>query len=225
MIIKNYNLKSCYILTPLNLDSALNNYEKNVIGNYNLYFSYDSKVKIFKFQDQDAEVCLIGYLFDIRNSELSENDIINNLLDSDNIYNELDYLNGRFNIILKNGKDYKIYSDASQLRPLVYHTDSKSLASHDEVLKLVLEDNGYQFTKRPFSNHNEFDLTRYSDIYKYNPSLELNLNSFTFKRIYPRNTLKNKSAIESFKEIQPYLDESIKYLKNIDNKIILSVTA
>src|SRR5699024_10995127 len=84
---------------------------------------------------------------------------------------------------------------------------------------------GFEFTKGPLSNHNEFDLTRYSDIYKYNPSLELDLYDFTFKRIYPRNNLKNKDAVESFKELQSYLDESIKYLEEIDNKIILSITA
>lgn len=222
MLINNIEVKSCFIFTPLNIENIVNDFNRIEISDFNLYYSKDCNVKLYNFYN--TKIILIGYLFDIRNGNASENDIINNLLNSKDIYDELDYINGRFNLIINNDKLFNIYTDASQLKPLVYHMKSRSLASHDEVLKMILEKVDYSFTKRPFSNHNEFDLTRYDEIYKFNPSLELDLRTFSFKRIYPRIPLQNISAEKTFDELKPYLDQSIKYLKRQDRKIFTTIT-
>lgn len=223
MFIENCDVKSSYILTPLKLDSELDDFIKIEMNDYNIYCSKENKLQNYEYEG--TQICLIGYIFDIRNANSSSESIIYNLVEAEDFYDELSYLNGRYNILIQTENGCYIYSDASQLRPLVYHMESKSLASHDEVLKLVLEKQGYKFAKRPLSNHNEFDLTRYEEIFKYNPSLELNLDSFSFKRIYPRHELRNKTADESFKELKPYLDETIKYLERQKDKIILTITA
>src|SRR5699024_9695169 len=82
-------------------------------------------------------------------------EILNNLLTSVDAVEELEYINGRYFIIIHNTEGTHLYSDASQLRPLVYHRSSKVLASHDVMLKDLLSDYGVHLERRSKFNHNE----------------------------------------------------------------------
>src|SRR5699024_4715426 len=117
-----------------------------------------------------------------------------------------------------------IYSDALQLKPLVYHIESKSLASHDSLLRHVLVKSNYKITRPSTHKNNSLDYTQYNEIYKYNPSLYIDYNKFEFVRFYPRIEMTNKPAEAVFEEMRPYLDQVINYLMNVKNDIFVTVT-
>ena len=144
---------------------------------------------------------------------------------SDDIVEELDYINGRYFIIISAAGKTRLFSDASQLQPLVYHKESGLLSSHDALLASILESIGHLLTRRPEENHSELDFTRYEEIYKLNPSLILTLSSFTFQRIYPRYTLGSSASHEVFLKMKPFLDTSAAWLANQNKDIFLTITA
>jgi hypothetical protein len=224
MKFKAFQFNSSYLITEINCDQILGEYNKISLKDINLY--YDKNVSITKFKNNNSEkyIVLLGYCFDIRNSSKSTTEILANLINTSSLYDELDYINGRYNLIIYDGKNHFIYSDASQLLPLVYHKESKSLSSHDRLLKNILETLGCHFNKRSNSKHTELDHTRYKEIFKFNPSLQLKYEDFSFKRFYPRTELTKKNYKDIFEELKPYLDQSIKYLENLDKKVIVTVT-
>lgn len=222
MEIEKLNFESSYLITELNCDQYLSRCNKLQIGGVTVY--YDENVDIFKVNYQEKSIILIGYFFDIRESSKGKQEILIDLLKSKDFHNDLDYLNGRYNLIVFDGMKHYIYSDASQLRPLVYHQSSRSLCSHDSLLEAILINFNYNFTRRSEYTHTELDYTRYYEIFKFNPSLYLDYNEFEFIRLYPREELVEKNVEMTFEELKPYLDQSINYLENCNKDIFLTVT-
>lgn len=223
MIFKNIDYRKAYLLTPNNL--KINNIKMVnhlSVGNYILYYSKNQSV--YTYNDNEGTGILIGYAFDIRDPKITEKEILKKLLSSSDMVEELEYLNGRYFVITQKNDKTEVYSDASQLRPLVYHSETKVLASHDGIIQGMLLDHGIQLDRRSEFNHNELDFTRYYEIFKFNPSLSLNLETFEFNRIYPRVELKERTAKYTFNEIKSYLDNSIEWLKQNTQEKFLSMT-
>src|SRR5699024_73567 len=168
---------------------------------------------------------LLGYCFDTRDEKLSQGDIIRNLMINGNLVEELEYINGRYILILDEGLDVTLYSDASQLQPMVYHKKSKTLSSHDNLLNSVLSSNGIILERRPEKVHTELDFTRYEGIFKLNPSLKLEMNEFVFTRIYPRTELNEKTVEETFEEMDTLLVNSRGWLAKQPAEKFLTLTA
>lgn len=222
MKVKGLNYQSSYLITSLSLDKDLSDFNREVIGNLNLY--YDNHLDILSAECADKKIIMLGYCFDIRNGEKNQEKILLDLVNSNNLHEELDYINGRYIFILVTGENQYIYSDALQLKPLVYHAESKSFASHDTLLNHVLSKYNYKITRSSAYKNNSLDYTQYNEIKKYNPSLYTDFKSFEFIRFYPRTKLETKDVKEVFNEIKPYLDETIKYMRNIDRDIFVTVT-
>jgi len=223
MKVKELEYNSSYIITSWHLDNILQNFKAYKLPQLNIY--YDDTVDVIEETNDNDTVVLIGYCFDIRNSSLTTSDVLNNLLKVENLEEELDYINGRYNLIFNKAGNYRIYSDASQLRPLVYHKDSKTLASHDSLLNEVLNEYNISLDRRTPGFHTELDFTRFKDMYKFNPSLYLDYENFEFVRFYPRNQLSDTSVQEVFNILDPYFKNSSKYLENLDSDKFVTVTA
>ena len=212
-----------YIISPLEISESLSDYSVINIREYNFYLSED--ILVDYTENEDGYILLIGYCFDIRDGLLSQKNILENLLSQNDIVSELDYINGRYIIFRHKDEKLELYSDASQLQPLVYHKKSRSLASHDKLLANLLRDNEAEIKQREdLSHHTELDYTRFYEVFKLNPSLMLDMNNFTFTRIYPRTDLTEETPEKIHKEITPYLDESINWLKNNKNEKFLTIT-
>lgn len=223
MKINKLEYQSSYIITDNIFDNILKNYSKAKVGRLNIY--YDRHTDILLKELNNKSILLLGYCFDIRSGMKDQEDTLIDLLISKDLHSELDYINGRYIIVIKNEKgEYFIYSDASQLRPLVYHHSSKILASHDSLLNELLVNLDYEINKRDHRKHNELDYTRFYEIYKFNPSLYLSYNDFNFVRFYPREQLKESTSKKVFYDLKKYLNESITYLEKVNNDIFVTVT-
>jgi len=223
MKVKDINYESSYVISEWNLDNVLSDFKRVNIESLNLY--YDQTVDIIQVQDGSNSITMIGYCFDIRDGNIDREDILINILKSNNLEEELDYINGRYNFIIYKEGITRIFSDASQLRPLVYHEESKILSSHDSIMREILNEFDIQLEQRSAGFHTELDFTRFKEVYKFNPSLYLDYETFEFTRFYPRVELNKKSSIEVFKEMKPYLDESRRFLESIENDKFVTVTA
>lgn len=224
MKIKGIEFPGSYIISKEQSSEMLTDFLEYKINDYHIYYSTDMYYDVYKACHN--EIFLIGYCFDIRNGELSQKEILENLLSSVNLINDLEFINGRYIIFINKNNQLNIFTDASQLQPLVYHSPSSNLASHDQLLAQYLTEKGLEVKQREdMENHSELDYTRYYNIYKYNPSLKLDTASFKFERIYPRTTLPTRDTSDIFEEILPYLKESVKWLKNNKQRKFLTITA
>src|SRR5699024_4738890 len=223
MLLNNYTFKGSYLIILKNYTvENLSDYQKKSIGEYNIYYS--KEVYVNEITHKNSTAILIGYCFDIRKHDLSEEEVLKHIIQAEDKSEELEYVNGRYNLIIRNDNGFELYSDASQLQPLVYHKESKTLASHDLLLYEALRTNGVQNMEKVSERQTELDFTRFENIYKYNPSLKLDLKAFIFERIYPREELVTKTVDEVIEEIKPYFNESISWLKNQPNEKFLTIT-
>src|SRR5699024_3123067 len=213
-----------YLITPDDFKLfELVDYEILTIGKYKVYYS--NEVRIEKYELDAVKAILLGYCFDTRDSTLSQGTVVENLMMSETPIEDLEYINGRYFLIMEQKDNVTIFSDASQLQPLVYHADSRILSSHDNLLSSVLSINGTKLKRRPERVHTELDFTRYEEIYKFNPSLKLDLNEFSFTRIYPRYELIGKTSSETFTEMKPLLINSRDWLMKQPGAKFLTITA
>lgn len=223
MLVNNIETSYSYILIHHSLKQSIINCEKHSsIGEYNLYCSNDADVTII--ENGGRQIISLGYLMDIRNGDLTDSEILNTIINSTNIDRELDYINGRYVLIINDGENVSVYTDASALLPINYSVDKKIISSHDLLIKELLESNNIKVQSLRNELKGSFDFTRYEQIYKFNPSLKLNLMTGEFTRYYPHNEMVNKSMDLIIKELELYFNEMIKWLKKWDKQIILTLT-
>ncbi|TVT28871.1 hypothetical protein FO441_00910 [Salinicoccus cyprini] len=186
---------------------------------------YSDHVYVNRYGTSTGEALLIGYCFDTRNAQKSQHEVVEMLLSSSTLIDELEYINGRYILLINRESGIFIYSDASQLQPLCYHGPTGTFASHDRLLAESLGENGISVSKRPGSLHTELDFTRFEEIFKVNPSLEIKVDDMSFRRIYPRTQLERVSVEETFEASRPYLEESRKWIRERGQDIFLTLTA
>src|SRR5699024_7468842 len=192
------------------------------IGEYNLHYSNDMDITVF--EGNNTQLVALGYMLDIRNGDLTDTEILKSLSVSDDIDRELDYINGRYVLIINKEGDVTVYTDASALLPINYAENQKVIASHDILIEEILKQNNIEVKLLKEELKGSFDFTRYERIFKFNPSLKLNLNTWEFERYYPHNELVPKSIEFVVKELEIYFNEMIKWLKNLNKEIILTLT-
>lgn len=205
----------------INLDT-LKNFQEIELFEYKIYYSKSYDVTLLN--NGDVKHILIGYALDIRDSEKTNIDILEMLHQSDTVIEDLEFIAGRYVYIKAVNKEMYVYSDASQLLPLVFNKEAEIFSSHDNLLAEILRDNNYKITRRPLEVHNELDFTRYEEIQKFNPSMRLRTKDFTYRRIYPRVQLKSASVETVYRSMKTYLNEMVKWLKNNKQPKFVTVT-
>src|SRR5699024_718501 len=96
----------------------------------------------------------------------------------------------------------------------------KLISSHEYVVKKLLTDEvQVTLTKNPFYRKGFMDFTYNKEVFKLNPSIELEINNFTKKRIFPRKDKGTESIENGYKILVPYFSETIKWLKGQPHKI------
>lgn len=205
----------------INLDT-LKNFQEIELFEYKIYYSKSYDVTLLN--NGDVKHILIGYALDIRDSEKTNIDILEMLHQSDTVIEDLEFIAGRYVYIKAVNKEMYVYSDASQLLPLVFNKEAEVFSSHDNLLAEILLDNNYKITRRPLEVHNELDFTRYEEIQKFNPSMRLRTKDFTYRRIYPRVQLKSASVETVYRSMKTYLNEMVKWLKNNKQPKFVTVT-
>lgn len=213
-----------YMLLPdeLNIDNL---YDYHSLDVHPFKLVYSESVSVMTVSEAHKRLIVLGYVLDIRDGQKSTHDIMEDLLRTDAFEADLEYINGRFIIIKCSDDSVEVYSDASNLLPMNYHAASCAIASHDMLLAEILADNGFTITRRPLEKTNDLDFTRYEEIWKYNPSLKLNMNDFVFERIFPGTGQVKVTVEEAFNQMKPYLDEMRRWLKAYEGDMFLTITA
>lgn len=192
------------------------------INDWILFYNRDMDVTVQ--QTGENIIVVLGYMLDIRDGDLTTEEIAKKLVQTNNVDKELDYINGRYVAIINKNGNPSVYTDASALMPINYSQSEKVISSHDILIEKILEQNGKIVEEVQDELLGSFDFTRFKGIFKFNPSLKLNLNDYVFERFYPATELTRRSIDDILKELDLYFREMIKWLKKWDNDIILTLT-
>ncbi|HLR39472.1 MAG TPA: hypothetical protein VK068_03645, partial [Jeotgalicoccus sp.] len=129
------------------------------LGDFTLFHSKDMDIN--KYSNGEIQLVVLGYMLDIRNGELSTKEILEKLFNSSDLDRTLDYINGRYVLLFKSESDFFVYTDASALLPINYNDDKSIVASHDILIKELLNDNNLEVKPLRQELKGSFDFTRF----------------------------------------------------------------
>src|SRR5699024_4515239 len=213
-------LYKAFLITELTGD--LENFTSHPLKeNKNLYISDD--YTFFHKKSGKKEIYLLGYCLDIRDGSIETEDIIDILLkttDKIEFYEEIDYLNGRLTLIYTNDKNTFATTDATSMKSVVYNSEDRLISSHEYIIKkLLTEEYQVPINKNLYYRKGFMDFTYNKEVFKLNPSIELEINDFRRERIFPRQDKGINTVENGYEILTAYFAETMKWLKNQRHKI------
>lgn len=222
MFVNEIKYNYAYALTKNSNHPSITGHKQINILVWNLYYSDDLDIHVF--ESGADQYILLGYALDIKDGSLSAEEILQKLSKEENIDQALDYINGRYVLLVNRNEELYVYTDASALLPINYSSNKNIIASHDGIVKDLLIESGTEVNQIQQELKGSFDFTRFKDVFKFNPSLKLNLTTGVFLRYYPHSALVPKDINIVVKELEIYFSEMIEWLKAWNNEIILTLT-
>ena len=218
-----------YVFSEGKVDSLPSSYiEKKIDEKYYYYFDDGTQNSISKKEDSfliiHGDFVHIGIYNDISHEELT-----NTLLDLyinnyDEYLNTLDFIAGRFTIIVKHSTDIHIYPDATNGRSNYYTIDRVLASSHTKLIADLLNyksvDHDEILAEKILLN------TPYSNIKSTIPNHSIELNKKKITRFFPRrnNQFTQMSNEKKFKLVEKFWKRQIDVYSKYNNKIIFSIT-
>lgn len=208
-------------------------YETELIIN-DFTYSYDkhSNKKILIKQDRFIIIHGLFTHIDLKKGNITNEspELLLNLYfeDKEKFLDSLNFLGGRFVIIVGDAKDFEIYPDASAMRTVFYHKDINIICSH---IKMLEENFSSELSVDPIYEIAEdvlkmWDTTQFNEVKSINPNFYYSTKSRTTERFFPRKInkyigLSDKVKLETFEFLWK---EQIKFFSEQYKKIIFSIT-
>lgn len=214
-----------------NIKNLPSHYAHSVIQEkYHYYYDKDSRMKVYT---DDESFIIIHGLFvhiDPETGDITQESPKLLLSMFNNHYEQflekLDYLGGRFVIIVGNRNNVYVYPDATGSRTAYYSKDFKSIASHSKLLKEVFKIPNDPLSSTTYDYRTFFDYSLFMNVESLLPNFYLNLNDGKKIRFFPRenNRYRNTDENEKFRTVEFLWKEQLKHFVNADDKMIFSLT-
>ncbi len=206
----------------------LENWQVKSIGDYHFYIHPNQIVT--QLENDHKSVLLIGNIYDYRNPEFTNSNILESLLKNEiDILSEIAHYSGEFIFAFKENGSLSVLNDAGGLMELYYSTDFKVFGSQIKLiskvydLKLDTDPLAVQFyNSKEFKNRKFYvtNRTEYANILHLKPNHLLKLSEKVCERFYPDNKLEQLGA----KEIARRMSEMLTgYLASVGNRKTIAV--
>lgn len=211
---------------------------------FNLW--YDSKNKFAYNKNQNVFCMILGYAMDTIDWHMNLDIICKNLSYNlskslNDFYEYIDTLNGRFFILFQYDQNLIILNDATAMRSVYYHEKECIISSHYEIIKNLTSESEHPFyeTYKNIQKNKPWtlpgDMTPYNNIKILLANHELNLNTLTIKRFFPRANHRELSLNEclyilpnhlknQMETLSKYITPIISITSGRDSKLTLSTT-
>lgn len=199
----------------------------------NYWLCYDPLNSLIVVEHEDNWCALLGSVIDIFDPELSPNQIVTKLAkhacSSYTAFLEyLDYLSGRFILLLGNHKDIKLFQDACGMRSVFYSTEQHIAASHINLLSHylpnpVVEKPITEYINSYSSYHLPGHFTPIQNVRILTPNTCLNFYTGQVERFFPREPLSPKNPDQVFTTVNRLVTSQVDYLsRNFQLMVSLS---
>ena len=194
-----------YILSPRHLQDSSIIFHQHILPN-NYYFYYTDDMDFAYLAKDDTYVLIYGLCIDIQNNTLQNKEICSILSDSllngkERFYDAIDMLSGRFIIIYGYNKEYFILSDACGMLKITYDYENKAISNNifliDDYFRNKKREYRDNFNTKSFHQGCLGNLQPLKGMKILTPNHELDLNSFSINRFYPRKPIAPSSDTEA----------------------------
>lgn len=222
-----------FIFTENDIDETLlpTYYSKRkIVNKYNYYYDEQSESRVYKL---NGNFIIIHGLF--AHIDLDEGDISSEspqylmnlyLENRDEFYEALDFLAGRFVLIIGDKLNFEVFTDAGGMRTVFYVQGENTVGSHLNFLGdiFTLESDCFVELNENFSVN--WDTTVFSNVKSINPNFSYNSESDSVSRYFPRKTniYRNMSEEEKFSKFEFLWKEQLRHFEKENDDIIFSVT-
>lgn len=208
-----------------NLPAYYNN--KNILDKY--FYYYDNQLKEFIVEKNGRFLIIHGEFIHIGiNNMFSKTKLLNELFvlyeeNYDAFLDTLDFISGRFVIIVGNCEKVEVYPDATNSRSAFFLENKHTIASHAHILNdcfNLKERNLSETLKNILLN------TPYEKVGSTISNYSLTLGTNNFKRYFPRENNKYAYLTENqkFELIEKFWKEQLNIAFKKSNNVILSLT-
>lgn len=193
------------------------------------YLYYNDREKIKTYSHDGVTCIIIGFLLDITDGSKSQEEIAFELINLheqslEEFIEKLDFLNGRYNLVLDDGNDVNIYTDATCLRPLFYW-NIEIFGSHESLVHSIVEkEKNITLRVDSIKMKGLLDFTSTENIYKFNANSRFSFNAEKFIRIYPRHAYKELTLNELYEQTEPYFEPQVEWIDRNYANVYLSLT-
>lgn len=221
-----------FIFSELEFDDLPDSYKSvRVLNKFHYY--YDTYKNLYESDDNfiiiHGHFKFVGKNNDeeIGNHELPRILLNNYINDKINFLELLDFIGGRYVIIIGNSEHVEAYPDACMCRSIYYTVDRNILASHVEMIT-----DNYSYEKDPVveqASRISFNLTKspYLGIKSLLPNISVELMSKSTQRFFPRGDNKYEKLNEAskFELVEKLWKGQLQhYVENYEN-LVFSITA
>lgn len=220
-------------------DRTVNNLEfpdyyevESIVGNFKYAFDKHSNKKILKKKDKFIIIHGLFTHIDLKKGNITNQspEILLNyyFFDKQKFLDSLNFLGGRFVIIVGDNEKFEVYPDASAMRTIYYHTEYIIICSHINMMEeyfpsLLSVDSFYKISEDTLKM---WDTTQFSEVKSVNPNFYYSSEPKSIKRFFPRTENKyicfsNEEKLETFEYLWK---EQLNFFTAEYEKVIFSIT-
>lgn len=196
------------------------------------YYYYDNQAEV-NIVEKDKEFIIIHghFAYSNMNKSLTKNELMNKLLidyytDYDEYLETLNFIAGRYIVIIGNLNEVNIFPDAINTRSTYFSMDKNLIASHVEIIA----DNGVYNLEKTYEGiprlNNILLHTPYKLIKSLVPNHYLDFYSKNIKRFFPRKSNKyiNLSEEEKLRLIEGHWKRQMEEYFSTNQEFLLSIS-
>lgn len=198
------------------------------------WLCYDPLNSLTVVEHEDRWCALLGMVIDVFDPELTPQQIVSNLVKHacssyTAFLDYLDYLNGRFILILGDRIEARLYQDACGMRSVFYSTEHCLVSSHLDLLskflsKAMIDENIIEYIAKYSSYHLPGFFTPIQNTRILTPNTSLNLSNRQVERFFPREPLSPKHPDQVFDTVDRLLSVQADLLSR-NFQLMVSLTA
>lgn len=198
------------------------------------WLCYDPLNSLTVVEHEDRWCALLGMVINVFDPELTPQQIVSNLVKHacssyTAFLDYLDYLNGRFILILGDRIEARLYQDACGMRSVFYSTEHCLVSSHLDLLskflsKAMIDENIIEYIAKYSSYHLPGFFTPIQNTRILTPNTSLNLSNRQVERFFPREPLSPKHPDQVFDTVDRLLSVQADLLSR-NFQLMVSLTA
>jgi len=220
-----------YLFSDKKINNKPEHYNERII-NEKYYYIYDNKTNPSVLTENDKFIIIhgeflhIGIDYQLTNEGLVKRLFESYFIDYEKFLNLLDFIAGRYVIIIGNKDQVKVYPDASNTRSNYYSLKKNILSSHVFLINEQCTHERFQFGKELPEIKNALLETPFDEIKSLIPNFYFDYNTKKQVRFFPRenNKYNDLAEEEKFQLIERFWKEQLRHFINKYNNVVFSLT-
>lgn len=220
-----------YVFSEEKLNDIPEHFNNEIIQDKYFYY-YDEDVKPYIKEKNDAFLIVHGeFLYAGKDTNYSKNELVNLLFnqyiaDYNKFLDTLDFIAGRYVIIVGLGAKVEFYPDAANTRSTYFSSHKNIFSSHVSLINDQYKHSMHKYSKVLSTLNNALYYTAYEGIKSSLPNFKIDFHKKTYERFFPRrdNEYTRKSEINRFELFEQIWYQQLDYyFKNYSN-FVFSIT-